>query len=680
MIINNKKILSFLKLQFFPVTVLLLLSTVSKASVPDSANMAKLAEQYNNENAIIANHTEKLVISYEDGELVAKSSVSEEKLLLNSLAASNDNWNAADHSYYHKLTGIHGLAYIPNNGTYKTSKNVDYSQVRPNEEVFYDDNLLTIQTFPGVTKGSVIQTTYNVWHTDLHIMPEFGFQENLPVKESKFIVVAPDYVVLKFDIQGENKNWIKQNTESINGNNVYTFTAMNIPAAKGFAGVPSATYYIPHIITRIVSYQLPGEETPKEVSSGVDKLYEFNYKFIRNLNIGQDSAITKLVKNLTKDESTAWGKASKIYQWVQSNIHYIAFEEGLEGFTPREASVVLARKYGDCKDITSILVAMFRSAGLTASYAWIGTTILPYKVSDFALPICFNHMICAFKINNEWKFADATHAGMPLGAYREDVQNKQALISIDAKNYVLTTMPELPAANNTVNQDIKVTMDGSQLSGKMIMLDSGFGAWNINAMLSNYKSSTQKDAELEKTIRRITEMGGDNFELANYNFYPTAEGERPVKIETIFNIPEQVKEFGGKLYVNLNLQHDLEGLYIDTTDRKAPYYFDYKRQKTTRVLLEIPDTISVSYLPKPFSASIPGLIAVNISYSMNGKNLEQTKQIVISDMMVKPGQFDAFNSLLDSMAIYYRDAVVLEPHARKAQKHTHKHQPAKHKK
>ena len=72
-------------------------------------------------------------------------------------------------------------------------------------------------------------------------------------------------------------------------------------------------------------------------------------------------------------------KARRIYKWVQQNIKYVAFEDGMEGFIPRDASLVCSRRYGDCKDMASILTKMLQYSGVEACFVWIGTRSLPYE-------------------------------------------------------------------------------------------------------------------------------------------------------------------------------------------------------------------------------------------------------------------------------------------------------------
>src|SRR6185437_5848516 len=137
------------------------------------------------------------------------------------------------------------------------------------------------------------------------------------------------------------------------------------------------------------------------------------------------TGLNNLVSDLIKDDKTQRERAAHIYSWVQKNIHYIAFEKGLEGFIPRPADTVYKRKYGDCKDMSSIIMAMCRKAGLDAHFVWIGTTEKPYTFEETPLPLVSNHMICAVKLGGDWVFMDGTDPALPFGKNREDIQGKE---------------------------------------------------------------------------------------------------------------------------------------------------------------------------------------------------------------------------------------------------------------
>ncbi len=127
----------------------------------------------------------------------------------------------------------------------------------------------------------------------------------------------------------------------------------------------------------------------------------------------------------------------------------MAFEQGMEGFIPRDASLVCARRFGDCKDMSSILKIMMQYAGIPSYFTWIGTRDLAYNFSDLPLPLVSNHMICTIKLNGKYIFLDGTDPNCVFGFPSWAIQDKEAMISINEKEYKILRVPIVEKSENT---------------------------------------------------------------------------------------------------------------------------------------------------------------------------------------------------------------------------------------
>ena len=156
-------------------------------------------------------------------------------------------------------------------------------------------------------------------------------------------------------------------------------------------------------------------------------------------------------------------KIESIFYWVQDNIRYIAFEDGIMGFKPDAAQNVLKNKYGDCKGKANLLKEMLKLAGYDARLTWIGTSDLPY---DYSLPSLAvdNHMICTVILNGKKYFLDGTEYFIALNDYSQRIQGKQVLIE-DGKNYILDRVPVFPPERNKVKRITKLSLEADALNG-----------------------------------------------------------------------------------------------------------------------------------------------------------------------------------------------------------------------
>ena len=410
-----------------------------------------LAAKYKNEDAVVTHYTRHLVISNEDGELVANSYYTREKLFISDLSRGVYNSDYLFHSDFHQLNDLKAVELLPTKSGYREVQCNNFAEINPEREnVFYDDNRVIVVSYSGLLKNSVTRTRYALEHTDLHMLPSFSFQGSLPVDEATFEVTVPNYVHMGFAMKGIDTGMVHRTVEEKAGKITYKFTVHNVKAVKDFDHVPSGSYYITHIIPYITSYKLSEASKHVDMLGNTDQLYKYMYKNVRNRNLKEDTLLNNTVAEITKFDVSKRDKAMHIYQWVQKNLHYIAFEKGLEGFVPRDAAQVLKRKYGDCKDMAAVLVTMCRKAGLDAYFTWIGTRDIPYTFNETPLPLVCNHMICALKLGDEWIFMDGTHPYIPFGQNPAGIQGKEAMIALDDKNYKIVTIPVTPTEKNVL--------------------------------------------------------------------------------------------------------------------------------------------------------------------------------------------------------------------------------------
>jgi hypothetical protein len=287
----------------------------------------------------------------------------------------------------------------------------------------------------------------------------------------------------------------------------YTWKTKSIGRYKEYSNAPSSPAGLPRIIPYITDYTLPGTNEKVALISDTKSPYQFLYRYIAAVNQKEDAAIQQKVNELTNKCTDNGCKAAAIYKWVQDNIKYVAFEDSLGGFVPREAADIYQRKFGDCKDMSSLLVSMFRAAGLEAYFTWIGTRDKPYFYSEVPLPLVSNHMICAWKNEGKWIFVDGTHSTIQLGVPPYSLQGKEAFIAINEQQFEIVKVPEIAAENNTSIDSTWLSIGTqNELEGKVKICYSGYPSWSMK-MVMRYSSENEQD----KTIKSISTRGSNKY-------------------------------------------------------------------------------------------------------------------------------------------------------------------------
>lgn len=80
-------------------------------------------------------------------------------------------------------------------------------------------------------------------------------------------------------------------------------------------------------------------------------------------------------------------------RFVQDDIRYLGIEMGRGSREPRQPSLVLAQRYGDCKDKALLLAALLRQLGVQAWPALVNTKLRQRLDDSLPSPFLFDHVI-----------------------------------------------------------------------------------------------------------------------------------------------------------------------------------------------------------------------------------------------------------------------------------------------
>ncbi len=147
-------------------------------------------------------------------------------------------------------------------------------------------------------------------------------------------------------------------------------------------------------------------------------------------------------------------KLRAIYDYVRSNVRYIADEQSLGAIVPRPPSFVLEKRYGDCKDKAFCVSQLAQKFGIPAYMALISTDPEP-ELKDTHMSM-YDHAICCAELDGKTVFMDPTCKYCEFGNIpNSDIEN-QALIANPAAPRFVPMVP-LPERKTTV--DVRIESD-----------------------------------------------------------------------------------------------------------------------------------------------------------------------------------------------------------------------------
>ncbi len=547
---------------------------------------------------------------------------------------------------------INAYTFLPSSN--KTIK-VDYIETKREFDngIFYSDQESKDFTFPAVTKGAVTNLNYKEVIKDPRFLGIFRFGTYVPTKSAQLSIEFPENVNIGYIEFNTGNIPIEFNKEASKNSKIYTWTVKNIEGFQGEDKSESALYYLPHIIIYIKSYEQKGKT--HNVLNDVNDLYKWYVSLIKQIDVKSLDKVYKITDEITKNIPNKRDKAEAIFNWVQDNITYVAFEDGLGGFIPRGAASVCDKRYGDCKDMANLLYEMLNHVDIESYRTWIGTRNRPYSYFEVPTPMVDNHMINTAIIENDTIFLDATDSYVPFGMPSAFTQTKEALLGINADTFKVIKVPiqTLNKSKSLVISDISLENGIVKVSEKRT-----FTGYEKVDFITDY--TYKKDDKTEEEFLNTTlALGNNKTKYTNITKENFDNKNTPLVIGYDLSIENYAKKVGNKTYLNLNIDRVLAKSKIDIEDRKYSKKIDNTFKKSYKTTFTIPNGYKVSYIPKDLSFDNPAF-GYNITYTQKDNTIVQNKTVYINTLSVKKEEFETWNNFIKSIIKAYKKNIIIE--------------------
>jgi len=605
-------------------------------------DLVKYSAEYPDENFIILEKTTKTIIDVVDGELEVREEVFEEHFFLTSDAAYMADHSISYSSFFSGIESISASSLIPNKNKYKKLKVEKFTeQDELSGSIFHDDVKSTNFIFPSVQKGAKTVLSYTKKLNEPRFLGGEYFISYAPVLKQEFIIeTAPDVElgISSFNLEGSSVKFTK--TEERN-KVVYRWSSDKATKPKFESNAPHISYYSPHVVPFIKSYSANGKK--KNLLRNVDDLFDWYNSFMKEVNLKKDNEeMRALVDSLVAGAKDDLEKVKRVFYWTQDNIKYVAFEDGLGGFIPRQADAVIEKRYGDCKDMASCITKMLDYADVPAYITWIGSDDIPYKYAEVPTPVADNHMIAAYEHEGKFYFLDATGQYTPFGMPTGFIQGKEGLVRTSENEYKIVEVPVVAAAVNSFVDSVKLKIDGSELVGNAVTKLGGYYKINVT-----YRVNSKTNREKEKYYKSYLAKGNNKFLIKDSSLTEEnlTDRDQPLRVSYDFGIRDYVRQNDDEIYVNLNLINWFQGDDKIEEDRIAPFRYKFKSTQLLYAELEIPEGYEVTYLPESVVLT-EDLFTFKNTYSVEGNKVVLQQEGLLDFIQLKKENFASWNKFL----------------------------------
>lgn len=478
-----------------------------------------------------------------------------------------------------KITSFKQLEKVKGMFGMKKNYNVGYAIDRSasSSEIFSDDSRVKYFNIGFTGYGDVTRVETEKKYFDCKYLTSVYFHTWFPVKEKIIRIKVPDWLQLDIrEFNFEGYKVIKQKTQEKNLT-VYTFRLLSLAAMKNEPAAIGAAYQYPHVVLVVKSFTNDGK-TEKGFGDVGDLYSWYNYLYKKCLNKPEE--MKAKVTELTKGKTTDIEKVKSIFYWVQDNIRYIAFEDGLAGFIPTAAQEVYKAKYGDCKGMANLMTEMLKLAGLEAYMTWIGTRHIPY---DYTLPSLAvdNHCISTVVLAGKEYYLDGTEKYIPFGDYAWRIQGKEVLIG-KGNSYEVKKVPMMDKEKNKILTQTSFQLKDNVLKGHVKATLTGEQRTSFHQYYHDLPNDDKK-----KLIQRFLEFGNQNLVISNVKTSDLNNREIPVVFEGDIDLTNYVITEDKEIYVGIDFFPETLKGYIPDKDRQQDYELSssYVAQDETELIL-----------------------------------------------------------------------------------------------
>lgn len=493
--------------------------------------------------------------------------------------------------------------------------------------------------FTGLEPGDAIYVKYRLQNYSAgrlgrEFYDKFTFNSFVPSLHARYILITPH----NFEFNSKMLNSSIQPATKNNGDEkIYTWELKNIPALKSEPLMPPLNDVgtVLHIST-IKSW--------KDVAEW--------YSDLAYQDISDNIELNNVYKEIFPDKKllSNYEKARRIHDYIVTNIRYSSVSFRQSGLVPQTVSKTISTRLGDCKDLSSLFVALANKAGVPAQLVLIDTRDNGEK--DLVLPsIGFNHCIALAKIDGKDYYVELTNSHLPFGSLNNDLIGAPSLIIPPNGQKATSDLKPLQTSARTMDKSIRqinVTVNGKDIT--------------LNVVSKRYGSIVSGWREDYGTLPADKQK--EQFEQMISNSY-----KNPVTLETLvfkglnnladslittyaYNVKNEVAEAGSMHMLKIpfiDVIATLESLSADKRNFPIEYLnYENTDDYETTVTIQLPAGQKFIEIPSDQNFSF-NASTYSLKYKKIGDKLQVTRIVNLQKKNISSSDYIAFKKFFNNI-------------------------------
>jgi hypothetical protein len=475
------------------------------------------------------------------------------------------------------------------------------------EYMLYSDAKIKEFYLPRMDTNCVAEYEYQLRLSSLLYWGDWFFQSHLPTLLSRYTLITPKDFDFKVKVLNDQ---IVPEIDLRKGKKIFVWTTENKPVINKEVFMPPPADFASHLAFCPLRFRFDHRTYPSQSWEDIAGWYWE----ISQASIMPDPEVTFLASRLTAGLSSKPGKIKAIFDFIQERIRYISIAIGTGAYRPHPCGDVLEYGYGDCKDMTSLLIAILSAAEIKAYPALLSTRGHRSVLTDMPKVKQFDHVVVAVPQEEGYMWLDPACRNCKSGQLPFEDQGTTALVIKPDKGELITT-PQTDQGDNFTHSrwEMKLGSDGS-LSGEVNIEAGGEEDLSFRASLTELKPQRRRKALTGFLASWLVDPY-----LVDHQFKNFEEKDSNILIQASFISSGIAVEEDSLLFlpIDLNTQNYLN-LMFPHQRRDFPIIFDFRFTNRDELIWQIHDGFEVLHLPGAVWLEEPfGLFEFSCSMEQN---------------------------------------------------------------
>jgi hypothetical protein len=193
--------------------------------------------------------------------------------------------------------------------------------------------------------------------------------------------------------------------------------------------------------------------------------------------IGAENAnVAKLVEEICTSESEPLARLQRALRLVQDEFRYLSVNTEHGGQIPTPPDIVARRRFGDCKDLSFLLVYILRRLGINARPVLVSAARVKTIADMLPGPNMFDHAIVEFDFNGQVRWVDVTIKNQGGGPMQRVLPQYGFGLVVDDQTIGLTAPPPASVTPGTLRIKETLLLDTTGENSYVALVSTSEGA------------------------------------------------------------------------------------------------------------------------------------------------------------------------------------------------------------